>query len=52
MPDKPAPAQPRPTSEKHQPAALLSPYGNEPPDYEQYTYGYPPSSGQMLGSGN
>jgi hypothetical protein len=27
-------------------------YGNEPPDYERYTYGYPPCCGRMFGSGN
>jgi hypothetical protein len=25
---------------------------SEPADYEAYTYGYPPVSGRMLGSGN
>lgn len=28
------------------------PYGNEPPDYERYRYGYPPGCGRMFGSGN
>jgi hypothetical protein len=28
------------------------PYGDEPPDYKTYRYGYPPCCGRMFGSGN
>lgn len=31
---------------------LPPPYGDEPPDYERYRYGYPRCSGRMFGSGN
>lgn len=34
------------------PPRLPPPYGDEPPDYERYSYGYPPFSGRMFGSGN
>jgi hypothetical protein len=43
---------PRPNSETNEPRTLFPPFGCEPPDYENYRYGYPLFSGRMFGSGN
>jgi hypothetical protein len=42
---------PRPSSETIEPPTPLPPFGYEPPDYENYRYGYPLMS-RMFGSGN
>lgn len=42
---------PRSSSGTNEPRTPLPPFGYEPPDYENYRYGYPPMS-RMFGSGN
>lgn len=44
-------APPHPSSETNEPSTLLPPFGYDPPNYENYRYGYPPMS-RMFGSGN